>query len=311
MGEPVIDIKGLSKTYRSGFRRRSVQAVRNLDLRVEKGQVVAFVGPNGAGKTTTIYLMLGLLNPDGGNISIFGLPPRDPESRRRIGFQSEIFYTYPFLRCEQALQFYSELSGLPLHETAPVILEYLDRLGLGDDIYRKVKGFSKGMIQRLGLVQALLHRPELLILDEPTTGLDPEGRKTVADIILEERDRGTTVFLSSHILSDVERTCDQMVIIKEGEAVLSAEISALSSSADTWAVEVLAPSSDLVETLGIEGIEVSEVREGAIVFRSPKELKEVLLRRLLDMQQEIGSVQRISKSLEDIYLEHVGAVEDA
>lgn len=224
MSDPVIEIKGLSKTYRHGFPRRSVPAVRNLDLTIEKGQIVAFVGPNGAGKTTTIQLILGMLNPDEGEISIFGLPPGDPESRRKIGFQSEIFYTYPFLKCEQALQFYSELSGLPFNETAPVISDYVERLGLGDDIYRKLKGFSKGMIQRLGLVQAMLHKPEILILDEPTTGLDPEGRKQVADIILEEKAKGNTVFLSSHILSDVENTCDRVVIINKGESVLSTDI---------------------------------------------------------------------------------------
>src|SRR5947207_10902263 len=238
-GSAIIEVEELSKAFRSRFRRRSVQAVFDLNLRIERGNVVAFVGPNGAGKTTTIYALLGLLNPDRGQIRLFGMSPSSEAARRRIGFQSEIFHTYGFKTAERALRFYGELGEMPAAKIAAAVPRQLDRLGLGAASKRKVRGFSKGMIQRLGPAQALLHAPELLILDEPTTGLDPEGRKLVAEIILEEKTRGTTVFLSSHILSDVERTCDHVVILRDGSVVLSESMETLRSGSDEWDVELL------------------------------------------------------------------------
>src|SRR6516225_760776 len=214
-GDAVIQIDGLTKTFRSRLRRQEVCAVRDVSLRVERGSVVAFVGPNGAGKTTTIYALLGLVRPDRGVVRLFGRPAGSIEARRRTGFQSEIFYTYGFKTAMGVLSFYGELSEMPSHRIAEAVPRQLARLGLSQAARRKVRGFSKGMMQRLGLAQALLHEPELLILDEPTTGLDPEGRKLVADIIREEKERGVTVFLSSHILSDVERTCDHVVILRQ------------------------------------------------------------------------------------------------
>ena len=185
MSDPVISINGFSKSYVT--LRGSVDAVRDLNLDVEAGSVVAFVGPNGAGKTTTIYSMLGLLTPTQGTITLFGSPSGSVAAQRRLGFLSEIFYTYPYLTGRDAMRFYGRLSGLALDDIDRRIPAQLERLGLADAVDRKVSSFSKGMVQRLGLAQALLHHPDLLILDEPTTGLDPEGRKLVADMILERR----------------------------------------------------------------------------------------------------------------------------
>jgi len=301
--DSVIEIDGLTKTFRSRFRRREVCAVRDLSLRVERGSVVAFVGPNGAGKTTTIYLLLGLLRPNRGTVRLFGLPAGDLEARRRIGFQSEIFYTYGFKTAEKALRFYGELSEVPLGKIGIEAPRQLERLGLGAARTRKVRGFSKGMIQRLGIAQALLHQPELLVLDEPTTGLDPEGRKLVAEIILEEKARGTTVFLSSHILSDVERTCDHIVILREGSVALSENLTALRSKSDEWEIEVLSWTPAALEAVG--RAEIRDQQNGTVVVRCAAAEKNVLLRRLLEADVDVGAVRRAA-SLEDLYMRYAG-----
>jgi ABC-2 type transport system ATP-binding protein len=282
-GAPVIEIEGLNKTFRARFGRSEVAAVRDVSLQVNRGDVVAFVGPNGAGKTTTIYAMLGLLRPDRGQVRLFGHPAGSVEARRRTGFQSEIFYTYGFKTAESALRFYGTLSELPPERMKEAVPRQIDRLGLAGARARKVRGFSKGMTQRLGLAQALLHAPDLLVLDEPTTGLDPEGRKLVADIILEEKARGATVFLSSHILSDVERTCDHVVILNKGAVVFSQSMAQVRSEADEWEIEV----------------------EGGAPVRCTTAEKEPLLLKLLNEGARINGVRR-SHTLEDLYMRYAG-----
>jgi ABC-2 type transport system ATP-binding protein len=298
----VIEVEGFSKTFRSRFRRRTVRAVTDLSLQVERGSVVAFVGPNGAGKTTTIYALLGLLNPDRGQIRLFGMSPRSEAARRRIGFQSEIFHTYGFKTAERALRFYGTLAEMPAEKIATAVPRQLDRLGLNAASTRKVRGFSKGMVQRLGLAQALLHEPELLILDEPTTGLDPEGRKLVAEIILEEKMRGTTVFLSSHILSDVERTCDHVVILREGAVAFSQSMALLRGASDEWEIEV--PNCAPRARESLRGANLREQGPDVLIRCSSAEKNE-LLRRLLEADAEIGAVRR-TRSLEDLYMQYAG-----
>jgi len=301
--EPVIEIDGLHKSFRSRFRRREVMAVRDVSLRVERGSVVAFVGPNGAGKTTTIYALLGLARPDRGSVRLFGQPAGSIEARRRTGFQSEIFYTYGFKTAEHVLSFYGVLSEMSPERLAEAVPRQLARLGLAQASDRKVRGFSKGMIQRLGLAQALLHEPELLVLDEPTTGLDPEGRKLVADIILEEKARGATVFLSSHILADVERTCDHVVILSKGSVVFSESMAKLRSDSDEWEIEMLACPHAAREAAG--GAELRESGNGGAVMRCAGTDKDALLIRLLGAGASIGVVRR-SHSLEDLYMRYAG-----
>jgi ABC-2 type transport system ATP-binding protein len=302
-GGSVIEVTGLKKTFRSFLGRQAVVAVQDVSLQVRRGEVVAFVGPNGAGKTTTIYALLGLLKPDAGQVRLFGYPAGSREARRRTGFQPEIFYTYGFKTVERALHFYGTLSEIPAASAAAAVLRQIDRLGLGQAKGRKVSGFSKGMIQRLGLAQALLHEPDLLILDEPTTGLDPEGRKLVADIILEEKARGATVFLSSHILADVERTCDHVVILNQGRVVFAESMAKVRAEADDWEIEVLSGPPDPPAAPGL----VAEA-DGAWprTMRCQAGDKDALLLNLLVAGASIGTVRR-SQSLEDVYMRHVGA----
>ena len=213
---PALEARGLGKVYRTGFLMRRIEALADLDLTVEPGEVFGFVGPNGAGKTTTIKIFAGLQRATSGEARIFGVGHRDPESRRRLGFLPERPYFYQHLSAREALRFYGELCEVPARQRerrAEELLERVDLVRFADVPLRK---YSKGMLQRVGLCQALLHDPDLVILDEPMSGLDPMGRALVAELIREEQAAGKTVFFSSHILHDVEVLCDRVAILIKG-----------------------------------------------------------------------------------------------
>lgn len=303
MSEPAIEIDDISKSFRSGVGRSRVDAVRKLSLSVDSGSVLAFIGPNGAGKTTTLFMLLGFLKPDRGHIKVLGREPGMAEVRARIGFMSEVFRTYPFDTGRAALRFYARLSGLGYDDARSRAEAMLAKLGLVSAADRKVGTYSKGMIQRLGLAQALVHQPQLLILDEPTTGLDPEGRRLVAEIIREERSRGTTVLLSSHILSDVERSCDQVVMIRNGEMAFAAAMDTIAGS-NEWKVEVSGLDDTLAARLTESGFRVEDGKRGVRPVICSSETKRDLLRILIDMPVEIGRVDR-SHGLEDTYMRYL------
>ena len=305
--EPVIAVDRLVKDYRAGLRRKTVQAVRGLSLTVPRGSIVAFVGPNGAGKTTTIHTLLGFLKPTSGSVRVFGERP-GPAIARRVGYQPEIFYTYPFYSAREALRFYGKLSGMSTQALDASIPPLLDRMALTDAGGRPISSYSKGMAQRLGLAHALIHDPDLLILDEPTSGLDPEGRRLVLDIIVEEKTRGRTVFLSSHILSDVERTCDEVVMVRQGEVVLADRISSFGASVQQWDIEVFGWAAAHRGLLR-GSVTVIQESEGAAVLRCDVSEKQALLRTLTGIPLDIGAVQPMrAATLEETYLKHAGAV---
>src|SRR5436190_17468747 len=306
MAEAVIEIDELIKSYRTGLRRRPVFAVKKLSLKVMAGSIVAFVGPNGAGKTTTISTLLGFLKPDAGSVRLFG-KAADTSLLRRVGYQPEIFHTYPFYKANEVLQYYGRLSGMSSSDLVQAIPPLLDRMGLADAANRKAVTFSKGMNQRLGLAQALLHDPELLILDEPTSGLDPEGRRLVLDIIREEKAKGRTVFLSSHILADVERTCDEVVMVNHGEVAFSRQMAAFQPGGDDWEIEVTGWNAAHRELLADLGFTVATEGEDSAVLVCAAGQKKALLNKLTSLPLDVGTVQRRrGASLEDLYLEHVG-----
>ena len=212
-----ISIHGLSKVYRSGFWRIPFTGLRSLTLDVPEGTAFGFVGPNGAGKTTTIKCLMGLQKPTGGTAQIHGRPIADPECRRRVGFLPERPYFYEHLSAREFLDFYGRLCEVPSTLRTPRIARLLERVDLARFRDVPLGKFSKGMLQRAGLAQALMADPDLLVLDEPMSGLDPLGRVLVRDIILEERAAGKTVVFSSHILSDIETICDRVAIVVGGE----------------------------------------------------------------------------------------------
>ena len=216
MSEVVLRVSDVAKTFRVGLWRKKVEAVRGVSFEVQRGEIFGLLGPNGAGKTTTIKMVLGLIFPQRGAIELFGARGRSPKTAVRLGYLPENPYVYQYLRPLEFLDLCGRLTDLSRAERSKRAHAMLERVGLAGAADRPIGKFSKGMMQRIGLAQALLHEPELLILDEPMSGLDPIGRKDVRDLILEERKRGTTILFTSHILSDVELLCDRVGIVQRG-----------------------------------------------------------------------------------------------
>lgn len=205
----------------------NTQAVNQLSLSVHQGEIFGFLGTNGAGKTTTIMMLLGFMAPDKGRVTILGSDPRAAATRRRIGFMPETAYYYPYLNVRELLAFYGGLCGMTKAEIRGRAEALIERVGLVDATDRPLRTFSKGMLQRAGIAQALLHDPDLLILDEPLTGLDPLARIQFRDMILELRNQGKTVFFSSHELSEAELICDRVAILRQGEMVVCGAVHAV------------------------------------------------------------------------------------
>jgi ABC-2 type transport system ATP-binding protein len=224
VADPLIQVEGLRKTYRQGFWMRRVEAVRGISFRVTQGEAFGFLGPNGAGKTTTIKILMGLMRPTGGQVSLFGLPVPQRRSREKVGFMPENPYIYPYLTPWEFVEACARLSGLRGAVLRDRVTRVLDQTGILYAATRQVRRLSKGMVQRTGLAAALVADPELLVLDEPMSGLDPGGRKEVRDMILEERRRGRTIFFSTHILSDVPQLCDHVAILQRGQTVLAGRL---------------------------------------------------------------------------------------
>jgi ABC-2 type transport system ATP-binding protein len=213
-----IETRNLRKVFGSKV------AVRNLSLTVPRGEIFGFLGPNGAGKSTSIKMLLGLVQPTGGEAFVLGAPASDVEIRQQVGFLPEDFRFYDWLTAAELLRFHGRLCGMTRRALRERIPQMLDLVGLTPHGDRRLREFSKGMLQRIGLAQALVHEPQVIFLDEPTSGLDPMGRRMVRDILRAERERGATVFLNSHLLSEIEITCDRVVFIKDGEVVASRDL---------------------------------------------------------------------------------------
>lgn len=215
---PAIEILGLEKTYAVGFwRKRPKIALRPLHLAIEDGEIFGFLGPNGAGKTTTLKMLMGLVYPSAGSARILGMELDDPLMKAQIGFLPEQPYFYDYLTARELLNYYGQLSGVVSGRRSQKINEVLARVGLSDAGNVQLRKFSKGMLQRVGIAQAILHDPKVVFFDEPMSGLDPMGRREVRDLMLQLKTEGKTVFFSTHILSDAEALCDRVAIIHLGE----------------------------------------------------------------------------------------------
>ena len=213
---PILEVVDLEKTFRIGFFRKRVEALRGVSFAVGEGQIFGLLGPNGAGKTTCLKILMGLISADKGSFKIGGLSGRKPAARQIVGFLPENPYFHEYLTPRELLDFYGKLCGLDKQTIARRRDQLIEQVGLSDAAKRPLRKFSKGMLQRIGLAQALIAEPKLLVLDEPMSGLDPIGRKLVSDLMQDLNGNGTTILFASHILSDVERLCDRVVILNKG-----------------------------------------------------------------------------------------------
>lgn len=230
MAQTVIETRNLTKIYRDFWGRKKVRALNSLSMDVHKGEVFGLLGPNGSGKTTTLKLLLGLLFPSEGSISILGRPASDVEKNERIGYLPEESYLYRFLNANETLDFYGRLFKISAKERRERADELIEMVGLQDARRRQLKEYSKGMTRRIGLAQALINNPDLVMLDEPTSGLDPIGTREMKDLILKLKEQGKTVVMCSHLLADVQDVCDRIAILYSGELKVEGRVDDLLKS---------------------------------------------------------------------------------
>jgi len=297
-----IEILNLEKTYFVGFwHKRPKVALRPLRLDVEEGEVFGFLGPNGAGKTTTLKLLMGLVSPTRGTARILGMDMNDPRVKAQIGFLPEQPYFYDHLTAQELLTYYAQLSGIPAKQHRPRVSEILARLGLSDAARTQLRKYSKGMLQRVGLAQAILHNPRVLFLDEPMSGLDPMGRREVRELIQELRTEGKTVFFSTHILSDAEALCDRVAVIHQGELRGVGAVAQLTSQSQ-GKVEIIFCAQSVPAGLTELGAEarVSGQMVNAVV---PEEQQVAALEVLRRQGIRLISLTPVRSSLEEYYVQ--------
>ena len=284
-------------------------AVADLDLQVGRGEVFGFLGPNGAGKTTSIKMLLSLAKPTSGEARLLGQPIGDPQSRARVGFLPEHFRFHDWLNGEEFLQLHAQLYGMAEADRQQRVPALLKRVGLEEHAGKKLRGYSKGMLQRVGLAQALLNRPAVVFLDEPTSGLDPIGRILVRDIIRELRADGTTVFLNSHLLSEVEVTCDRVVFIKHGTVIKAVTLKDIEQGATQVVIRVGALPTDrdgLQRGLAQFGTEARLDTDHLYVTVPNQSRLPELARWLIGQGLDVYELRPQHVSLEEMFLQIVG-----
>jgi len=281
-------------------------AVKGLTLQVAQGEVFGFLGPNGAGKTTSIKMLLGLISPSSGTASLLGKPIGDRDAMSRIGFLPEHFRFQEWLTAREFLTLHGQLLRMKADDLASRMDELLERVGLADYQNKLLRTFSKGMLQRVGLAQALLNRPAIIFLDEPTSGLDPVGRRLVRDVIREIRAQGTSVFLNSHLLSEIEVTCDRVAFIRHGEVVRVLDLKSLDTDQTSVTIRASKLSAESLAGLSQWGKDIQMDGEHiSLVIQSDAVLPEIT-RYLVTQKGEVYAITPNRMSLEDIFIETVG-----
>lgn len=299
-----IEILGLEKKYVTGFwHNREKLALRSLHLTVEEGEVFGFLGPNGAGKTTTLKLLMGLVFPTAGTARILGMELDDPRMKAQIGFLPEQPYFYDYLTAKELLRYYARLSGVAAKECAARVDETLARVGLAESANLQLRKFSKGMLQRVGLAQAILHNPRLVFLDEPMSGLDPMGRREVRDLIQGLQQEGKTVFFSTHILSDAEALCDRVAVIHQGELRGVGAVAALTSQV-RGKVEILFCGNVVPAGLTNLGTE-AHVSGDVVRAVLPEEKQDAALEFLRRENLRLVALNPVRSSLEEYYIQQL------
>lgn len=305
-----LTLDGLHKTYRDPMTLKPFAAVNGVSLALERGEIFGLLGPNGAGKTSTIKMILGLSRPTSGTVRIEGKDPRDPEARRRLGYLPENPCFYDHLTATEYLDLAGALFGIARDERRSRASELLERLGLSRHAGKALRGFSKGMTQRLGLAQALLNRPSLLVLDEPMSGLDPIGRSEVKQLLRDERARGATVLLSSHVLAETETLCDRVGILAAGRLVETGSVPGLlAGGVREWEIAAENVSARLAESLRAAGHAAEAVGSRWVIRVADGTALQDVLRAILAGNASVHAVEPRRRTLEEHFMATLGRAE--
>lgn len=302
--EAIVSVQGLHKAFRIGFLMRRVVAVREATFSVRRNEIYGIVGPNGAGKTTTIKMLLGLISPDGGTATIAGLPVSRRAARERVAYLPETPHFYDYLKPAELLDYFGDLYGMDRTTKRKRIPQLIERVGLARAVDKPLRKFSKGMLQRIGLAQAMLPQSDLIILDEPQSGLDPIGRKDVRDLILEERDAGRTIIMCSHVLPDVEQICDRVAIMHLGRVVKEGRLGELIGDDRAATEVVLRLEGEPDDALAARADSFARAPGGLWRFTlAPERESDGFVRAALDAGASLVSVGRTARNLEDVFTE--------
>ena len=305
----IVEIENLSKDYEVGFwKKKKIRALDNLNLQVGSGQIFGFLGGNGAGKTTTIKILMSLMFPSTGTARILGSDISNVKMHARIGYCPENPYFYDYLKARELMNYFGELHGLNAARRNQKTEELLTRVGLDEkDWNKQLRKFSKGMLQRVGLAQSLINEPEIVFLDEPMSGLDPIGRREIRELISELRDKGTTVFMSTHILSDIEALCDNVAILRKGKLAATGKLDELlTESGEKQSFEIVVKNvsaESLANALSeVAGATVSAKPNGANIHVSEENDVERVLQIVRNHGGKLISVLPIRQSLEELFV---------
>ncbi|HKS83362.1 MAG TPA: ABC transporter ATP-binding protein [Candidatus Acidoferrales bacterium] len=305
MTTPAIEFREVTKVYRRRLRGVEIAALTNVSFEVAPAEVCAFLGPNGAGKTTSISLLMGFHYADLGEIRVLGYAPGDVRAKKGIGFLPENFAFYKYMTAPKLLRFHAKLAGLSAGDAEMLIPKLLTQVKLNGYEELKIGKYSRGMVQRLGIAQAMLCDPQLVVLDEPTSGLDPAGRKDVRDTILEMKAEGKTIFLSSHILSEVEQICDRVIIIDRGRLVRQGTLQEMLGPGDTVEIVTDMLPQQLEPVFHEMGAKIEATARG-IQITAPMSRKREAAELLWNAGCDVRSMNPVRGSLEQLFLELVG-----
>jgi ABC-2 type transport system ATP-binding protein len=320
MSSPIIQIRELTKTYirdvigaehgrlKIRLKNRKVDALKALNLDVHKGEIFGLLGPNGAGKTTIIKILMGLIFPTSGSATLMGKPLGNKAVKAKIGFLPENPYFYDYLKGYEFLDYYGQLYGMDSSARRKKIPELLDLVGISHAADLPLKGFSKGMLQRIGLAQAILNDPEIVFLDEPQSGLDPFGRKEVRDLILSLKERGATVFFSSHILSDAELICDRVAILAKGSLInVGAMDEILSAKVKNYEVEASDIPGELLEELKKESKKTISRSHTVLFIVESEEIAKSMVIKIMQSSGRLISFIPRAETLEEYFIRKIGS----
>jgi ABC-2 type transport system ATP-binding protein len=311
MSTPLIEVSGLRKQYKSSFRKPLITALDGIDFQVGEGELFGLLGPNGAGKTTTVKILLGLTHATAGHATVCGLPVSNPESRRRVGYLPEGHKIPNYLTARQALSIFGRMSGMDSASIVKRIPLLLDRVRMGQWADVRIKKFSKGMTQRLGLACAMIHAPQVLLLDEPTDGVDPVGRREIRDLLREEANGGTTVLLNSHLLSEIELTCDRVAVLRNGKVAAFGSVEELTRQSATQksSYKMVATPIDesLVAAFRETGAGVERSNGHMVLAVNDVEHLNALVDRLRARGGILSELTPMRSTLEDVFVDLIRA----